>query len=46
VSSQQLARPAPRPEHSVLSPTSLRRYGIEMPGWEDALRRYLGERQN
>jgi dTDP-4-dehydrorhamnose reductase len=46
VSSQQLARPAPRPEHSVLSPTSLWRYGIEMPGWEDGLRRYLEERQN
>jgi dTDP-4-dehydrorhamnose reductase len=46
VSSQQFARPAPRPQHSVLSPTSLRRYGIEMPGWEDALRRYLEERQN
>jgi dTDP-4-dehydrorhamnose reductase len=46
VSSQQLARPAPRPQHSVLSPASLRRYGIEMPGWEDALRRYFEERQN
>ena len=46
VSSKQLARPAPRPEHSVLSPSSLRRYGIEMPGWEDALQRYLEERQN
>ena len=45
-SSRQLARPAPRPEYSVLSPTSLRRYGIEMPGWEDALRRYFEERQN
>src|SRR5215471_4710145 len=46
VSSKQLARPAPRPEHSVLSPSSLRGYGIEMPGWEDALQRYLQERQN
>ena len=46
VSSKHLARPAPRPEHSVLSPSSLRRYGIEMPGWEDALQRYLEERQN
>jgi dTDP-4-dehydrorhamnose reductase len=45
-SSQQLARPAPRPQYSVLSPASLRRYGIEMPGWEDALQRYLEERQN
>lgn len=46
VSSKQLARPAPRPEHSVLSPSSLRRYGIVMPGWEDALQRYFEERQN
>jgi len=31
VSSQQMARPAPRPAYSVLSATSLRRVGIEMP---------------
>jgi dTDP-4-dehydrorhamnose reductase len=43
-SSQQMARPAPRPAYSVLSATSLRRYGIEMPGRQDALRRYLEER--
>lgn len=46
VSSQQMARPAPRPAYSVLSATSLRRYGIEMPGWKDALRRYLEERES
>jgi dTDP-4-dehydrorhamnose reductase len=46
VSSQQMARPAPRPAYSVLSPTSLRRYGVEMPTWKDALRRYLGERKS
>lgn len=46
VSSQQMARPAPRPEYSVLSATSLRRYGIEMPMWKDALRRYLDERRS
>jgi dTDP-4-dehydrorhamnose reductase len=45
VSSQQMARPAPRPAYSVLSATSLRRYGIEMPGWKDALGRYLHERK-
>jgi len=45
-SSQQMARPAPRPAYSVLSATSLRRYGIEMPGWKDALSRYLEERNN
>lgn len=44
VSSQQMARPAPRPAYSVLSATSLHRYGIEMPEWQDALRRYLQER--
>lgn len=46
VNSQQIARPAPRPAYSVLSATSLRRYGIEMPGWKDALGRYLQERKS
>lgn len=46
VSSQQMARPAPRPAYSVLSPGSLHRYGMEMPTWKDALRRYLGERRS
>ena len=45
VSSQRMARPAPRPAYSVLSATSLHRYGIEMPEWKDALRRYLEERR-
>ncbi len=45
VSSAQMARPAPRPAYSVLSATSLQRYGIEMPRWQDALRRYLEERK-
>src|SRR5207248_11646433 len=31
VSSAKMARPAPRPTYSVLSATSLHRYGIEMP---------------
>jgi dTDP-4-dehydrorhamnose reductase len=44
VSSQQMSRPAPRPAYSVLSSASLDRYGIEMPEWQDALRRYLQER--
>jgi dTDP-4-dehydrorhamnose reductase len=43
--SEKMARPAPRPAYSVLSATSLHRYGIEMPGWRDALRRYLQERR-
>jgi dTDP-4-dehydrorhamnose reductase len=46
VSSEQMARPAPRPAYSVLSAASLRRYGIEMPGWKDALGRYMQERKN
>jgi dTDP-4-dehydrorhamnose reductase len=46
VSSQQMARPAPRPAYSVLSPKSLQQYGIAMPTWQDALERYLRERKN
>jgi dTDP-4-dehydrorhamnose reductase len=46
VSSQQMVRPAPRPAYSVLSATSLRQLGIEMPSWQDALRRYLQERRS
>ena len=44
VSTQQMARPAPRPAYSVLSPKSLQRYGISMATWQDALQRYLQER--
>ena len=44
VSSQQMARPAPRPAYSVLSPESVRRLRIEMPTWGDALQRYLRQR--
>ncbi len=46
VSSQQMARPAPRPAYSVLSPKSLLHYGIVTPAWQDALQRYLQERKN
>jgi dTDP-4-dehydrorhamnose reductase len=42
--SDKFVRPAERPKYSVLSPTSLEKYGIEMPTWQDALRRYLMER--
>jgi dTDP-4-dehydrorhamnose reductase len=41
VSSTQMARPAPRPAYSLLSPASLRSFGIEMPPWRDSLQRYL-----
>jgi dTDP-4-dehydrorhamnose reductase len=44
VSSQQMARPAPRPGYSVLSPTRLQALGITMPSWRDALSRYLEAR--
>jgi dTDP-4-dehydrorhamnose reductase len=46
VSSQQMARPAPRPAYSVLSSKSLQRYGVTVPTWQDALQRYLRERGN
>src|SRR5580692_3141799 len=45
VSSAEMARPAPRPAYSVLSPGRLRALGIEMPSWRDALRRYLEQRE-
>jgi dTDP-4-dehydrorhamnose reductase len=44
VSSEQMARPAPRPAYSVLSPDSLRSLGIEMPSWGDAMERYVKQR--
>jgi dTDP-4-dehydrorhamnose reductase len=44
VSSQQMARPAPRPAYSVLSAVRLQALGIEIPSWPEALRRYIKER--
>jgi dTDP-4-dehydrorhamnose reductase len=41
VSSSEFPRPARRPAYSVLSPASLHAYGIQMPEWQDALRRHL-----
>jgi dTDP-4-dehydrorhamnose reductase len=43
-SSDKFPRPAERPKYSVLSPASLKNYGITMPSWQDALKRYLAER--
>jgi dTDP-4-dehydrorhamnose reductase len=43
--SDKFVRPAERPKYSVLSPESLQKRGMEMPGWQDALRRYLAERK-
>lgn len=45
VSSQQMARPAPRPAYSVLSAKSLQPYGVTVPSWQDALERYWQERK-
>jgi len=42
--SANFVRPAERPQYSVLSPTSLEKYGIAMPTWQEALRNYLSER--
>ena len=42
--SDKFVRPAERPKYSVLSPRRLHEYGIQMPTWQDALRRYLAER--
>jgi len=46
VSTEQFPRPAKRPAYSVLSAKSLHDCEIEMPSWEDALRRYLQERKS
>jgi dTDP-4-dehydrorhamnose reductase len=44
-SSNKFVRAAERPKYSVLSAASLEKYGIAMPDWQDALRRYLAERK-
>jgi dTDP-4-dehydrorhamnose reductase len=41
VTTAEFPRPAKRPAYSVLSPASLHAYNIQMPEWQDALRRYL-----
>ncbi len=40
-----LARPARRPKYSALSDASLRRYGIQMRHWREALMDYLERRK-
>jgi dTDP-4-dehydrorhamnose reductase len=42
VTTAEFPRPARRPAYSVLSPDSLHAYNVRLPGWRDALRRYLG----
>ena len=44
ITTAEFPRPARRPAYSVLSPTSLHAYGVRMPEWRDALRRYLEAR--
>ena len=41
VTTAEFPRPARRPAYSVLSPASLRAYDVQMPPWQDAVRRYL-----
>jgi dTDP-4-dehydrorhamnose reductase len=43
-SSDKFIRPAKRPSYSVLSSASLQQYGIVVPHWQDASKRYLKER--
>jgi dTDP-4-dehydrorhamnose reductase len=45
VTTEQMPRPARRPAYSVLSRTSLQRWDVSMPAWQDALQRYLQERK-
>ena len=44
VTTAEFPRPARRPAYSVLSADSLHAYGIRMPAWQDAVRRYLEAR--
>lgn len=44
--SEGFPRPAERPKYSVLSPASLDAHQFVMPTWQDALRRYLLEREH
>jgi dTDP-4-dehydrorhamnose reductase len=46
VSTAEFPRPARRPAYSVLSGSSLHRFGIELPDWQDALTRYLHQRND
>ena len=46
ISTQQMPRPARRPAYSVLSAKSLDQWGVALPSWQDALRRYLQERKS
>ena len=43
--SDKFVRPAKRPAYSVLSNASLNHFGVTMPTWQNALKRYLAERR-
>jgi dTDP-4-dehydrorhamnose reductase len=43
ITSAELGRPAPRPANSALSTYRLAAAGWTMPGWRDALKRFLKE---
>jgi dTDP-4-dehydrorhamnose reductase len=44
ITTDQSARPARRPNYSVLSAASLHSYGVRLRPWQDALRAFLQER--
>ena len=44
ITTDQSARPARRPNYSVLSPASLHAYGVQLRPWQVALRAFLQER--
>jgi dTDP-4-dehydrorhamnose reductase len=46
VTTAEFPRPARRPAHSVLSDRSLQGFGIKLPDWQDALKRYLRQRND
>ncbi len=43
ISSAEYPAPAPRPKNSQLSKDKLLQYGLKIPTWEDALKRYLNK---
>jgi dTDP-4-dehydrorhamnose reductase len=44
ITTDQSARPARRPNYSVLSPASLNAHGVRLRPWQDALKAFLQER--
>ena len=44
IRAEDLSRPASRPKHSVLSLSSLEKYGIQMRPWQDTIADYIRER--